>query len=162
MRWTSIYKKNLFSPRDSAEKGPPYKEYLLSVKQHITDWVGKRMSAPCSQHLHPCLVLGKAVPVLSSTLQKGEELLPRCFPSPVPLVPAQYVQPWPVMAGLLNRLLLTASWFLHLIWALECNSTQLHVIPRVISVRTPNNIKGARFNPQHAYFSYRTYHCTWT
>lgn len=71
MRWTSIYKKNLFFPRGSAEKGPPYKEYLLSVKQHITDWLGKRMSAPCSQHVHPCLVWGKAVPVLTSTLQKG-------------------------------------------------------------------------------------------
>lgn len=32
MRWTSIYKKNLFFLRDSAEKGPPYKEYLVSVK----------------------------------------------------------------------------------------------------------------------------------
>ena len=30
MRRTSIYTKNLFSPRDCAEeKGPPYMEYLL-------------------------------------------------------------------------------------------------------------------------------------
>lgn len=28
------------------------------------------MSAPCSQHVHPCLFLGKAVPISASSLQK--------------------------------------------------------------------------------------------
>lgn len=81
--------------------------------------MGKRMSAPCSQHVPPAC--SWAVPVLASTLQKGQWFLPRCFPSPVPLASAQYVQPWPVAAEFLNRLLLTASWFLHVTWALACS-----------------------------------------
>lgn len=117
--------------------------------------------ASCSQHVHPFPSTVWANQHLDQSAHyacRQEQQLPKHFASPGSRASAQYVQPGPAMAGFLNRLLLTASLFLHVIWALECNGRiqpNYIRIPQVISVRTPTNIKGARFNPQHAYFSYR-------
>lgn len=80
------------------------------------------MSAPCSQHCTPVCFWAKQCLDWPAhcACRKGQQLLPTHFPSPVPLAPAQYVQPWPAMAGFLNRLLPTASSFLHVTWALQC------------------------------------------
>lgn len=122
--------------------------------------MGKTTTASCSQHVHPFPSTVRANQHLDQSAHyacRQEQQLPKHFASPGSLASAQYVQPGPAMAGFLNRLLPTASLFLHVIRALECNGRiqpNYIRIPQVISVRTPTNINGARFNPQHAYFSY--------
>lgn len=121
MRRTSIYRKNLFFPRDSEGKGPPSLEYLLSINSSSQPgWAkGCLLSAvstctPAHFWANQCL----CQPAHWAS-REGQQLLPKHFPSPVPPASAQYVQPWPAMAGFLKRLRPTASGFLHVTRALE-------------------------------------------
>lgn len=121
MRKTSTYTKNLCFPRDCRE-GPSLhgvSSCFCQVAHHRPG--GQKDDRFLQPTYAPIYTVGKGVPVSAHYACRKEQQLPWRFAFPGSLASAQYVQPWPAMAGFLNRLLLTASLFLHVIWALECN-----------------------------------------
>lgn len=118
-----IYKESIFSPETLQRKALSTGSiFLLSSSASQTGWAegcllpAASTCTPARFWANQCLYWPA-----SCACRKGQQLLPKRFSSPVPLASAQYVQPWPAMAGFLNRLLPTVSWFLRVIWALECS-----------------------------------------